>query len=46
MAKRYSAEQWAASVAEQRESALSVRDFCDSDEPEPCTIANCHKLLT
>lgn len=29
MAKRYSAEQWAAWVEEQRESALSVRDFCD-----------------
>ena len=29
MAKRYSAEQWAAWVAEERESALSVRDFCD-----------------
>ena len=29
MARRYSAEQWAQWVAEQRESALSVRDFCD-----------------
>ena len=29
MARRYSAEQWAAWVEEQRESALSVRDFCD-----------------
>lgn len=29
MAKRYSAEQWAAWVEEQRESAVSVRDFCD-----------------
>ena len=29
MARRYSAEQWAAWVEEQHESALSVRDFCD-----------------
>ncbi|MBL8813062.1 MAG: zinc ribbon domain-containing protein [Planctomycetaceae bacterium] len=29
MARRYSTEQWAAWVEEQRESALSVRGFCD-----------------
>ena len=29
MAKRYSADQWAVWAAEQRESALSVRDFRD-----------------
>jgi transposase-like protein len=29
MEKRCSANQWAVWVAEQRESALNVRDFCD-----------------